>query len=202
MGSLWPSVIAAVSALLGVAVGQVVQGRREERRWSRERERDAEQRTDARDRDRELWGREDRHRFVETKRAIYADYLRHLAELEQVLQFSAKTLKELLPRADEADVPFDTALMYHGAGIDDQVKQMGSAIAKLRYDVQLIAPKHLSTVAELVNAKYLLAITKALGGKVEEFESERAAFGKTRARLVELMRHDLDLNDTTTGNVS
>lgn len=197
MGSLWPSVITAVAVLVGVVTGHLMQGRREERRWDRERQRDADQRADLRERDRELWAREDQHRFVETKRVIYADYLRQLGELEQVLEYTAKSLKEVLPNADEASTSFDTALLYHGAGIDDQVVQQGRAVAKIRYDLQLIAPEVVSTVAELANAKYLLAITKALGGKVDEFESERAAFRDTRTRLVRLMRKDIGLGSST-----
>jgi hypothetical protein len=64
----------ALSALLGVAVGQFLQGRRENIRWARERELEDERREEQRQRDRELWTREDRNRFIDKVREAYVDY--------------------------------------------------------------------------------------------------------------------------------
>lgn len=140
--------------------------------------------------------REDRHRFVETKRAIYADYLRHLSELNDVLTYTAKSMKHVLGSVEQQDEPFDTALLWHGAGIDDRVEQHTLATERLRYAVHLIAPPLVSTIAELVQSKYLLTITKALSGKADEFDAERAAFNASRSRLLQRMRRDLGVEAT------
>src|SRR3954447_9710047 len=79
MNQMWNAVIPAVAALLGVLLGNMLQARRELRKWQLER--DAQ-----RQRDREQWEREDRHRFIEQKREIYADFLGKLDQYAEVVE--------------------------------------------------------------------------------------------------------------------
>jgi hypothetical protein len=93
--SPWTVLITAAAAFFGVVVAQWWTTRREDRNWQRQlqmyahqwedqRQRDAEQREDQRQRDRELWAREDKHRFIEHKRSLYGDTLGLISDVHQV----------------------------------------------------------------------------------------------------------------------
>ncbi|ONI92434.1 hypothetical protein ALI22I_04055 [Saccharothrix sp. ALI-22-I] len=79
--NLWTAVIGAAGAFLGVLVAQAWTSSREKRQWERERQRDAE-----------LWKREDQYRFTEHKRELYSDFLGQVhewvREAQQVVIFS------------------------------------------------------------------------------------------------------------------
>jgi hypothetical protein len=195
MGSLWPAVIAAMAALSGAGLNQILQGRREKLRWQLEREQDDRQRLEARDRDCEAWAREDRNRFIETKRSTYAEYLTHLRVLDDVLRYTEKSMKEVAALRHTDDDPFDTGLLWHGAGIDERVEREGQAADLVRQVVRLVSPPSVWKTAELVQAQYLLAVTKALSGKSAEFETARTSFIASRSKLLELMRRDLGMDD-------
>ncbi|MGE3795799.1 MAG: hypothetical protein AB7I38_17995 [Dehalococcoidia bacterium] len=93
LSSLGPSIIAATAALIGVLMGNLLQSRRERSRWNLDRQAQ-------RQRDHELWGREDRHRFTEHKRDLYARFLSALARFQ-----GSSFVNQLLYEADLPDRP-------------------------------------------------------------------------------------------------
>lgn len=87
--SIWTGLVAALAAILGVLIAQAWTTRREDRNWQRQLQlytqqwedqqlRDAEQRKDQHLRDADQRQREDRHRFTEYKRDLYAELLSNL----------------------------------------------------------------------------------------------------------------------------
>jgi hypothetical protein len=78
-------VVPAIAALLGVVLGQWQQSRREEVRWQREREREAQQRSAQRERDRLAWERADRNLLTGEKRELYGRLLGLIADWYEVL---------------------------------------------------------------------------------------------------------------------
>jgi len=108
MGNVWTAVLPAVTALAGVLLGQVLQGRREEKRWHRGRERDQELSSHQRAQNVALWAREDRNRFVDYRRDLYADYLASLVKhIDVIDQASIRLDIEDHRRADEQEELLD-----------------------------------------------------------------------------------------------
>jgi hypothetical protein len=85
--------VAPVFALLGVLVGAFMQ-----RRTTRE------QLAEQRRRDRELWAREDRHRFTSEKRVIYAEFLSALERASETASSWNEMWRELAQANPERDI--------------------------------------------------------------------------------------------------
>lgn len=138
MTSVWVPVITALAALLGVVVGQAWQARREQRRWKWERELDAEHREEQRQRDREMWAREDRNRFTEQKRQIYVDYQTSAYRISVLLVDTSRRLRELQSSGDGHDL--DSGEFLDSIGFAAQFTEKYDDLKIIRNHIRIMAP--------------------------------------------------------------
>jgi hypothetical protein len=73
--SIWTGIVAGLFAFCGVILAQLYQGKRDEKNREHERIIYSDTWGEQRDRDRELWNREDRFRFAQDRRKLYGDFL-------------------------------------------------------------------------------------------------------------------------------
>jgi len=150
--ALWPAALPALAALAGVLLGQFIQGRREEKRWHRERERDEALWSQQRDKDAALWAREDRIRFADYRRDLYADFLATLIRYADLLERASVEIDiEEHRRVDEGETLLDNygAWLYE-RGYDD-LAPTGKDLDLLTQRVGLVAPAPVERTAASLN---------------------------------------------------
>jgi hypothetical protein len=190
MTSVWVPIVSALAALLGVAVGQAWQARREQRRWKWERELDAEHREEQRHRDREMWAREDRNRFTEQKRQIYIDYQNYAYSISVFLFETSYSLRKTQGSGGEHN-------LGKGTSLDDpnyakRFAEKRENLGVIRNHVRLMAPSAVLVAIARIDQVLIPAVNvlqEADPGKVHDlWVGLRAA----RLELFNTMRQDLN----------
>lgn len=190
MTSVWVPVITALAALLGVVVGQAWQARREQRRWKWERELDAEHREEQRQRDREMWAREDRNRFTEQKRQIYVDYQTCAYHISVLLVDISSRLLKVQSSGDGNEL--DNGASLESLDYATEFTEKYDDLKVIRNHIRIMAPS--GVVAAVARIDQVLmpvvdALYEADPRKVRDlWISLRAA----RLELFNSMRRDLD----------
>lgn len=176
--SPWTAVIAAAAALLGVLLGQLLQTRREDRNWRRQRE-------DQRRRDVALWDREDRHRFTDTKREIYAKQLEALRAFRDAAMDQIRTIDTARRAGDDRD-----PLNIVGRESMDSCNEKRDAARSVHHELMLVASEPL---IEAVTQRLLLIVdARSLAlfdGEPIEARAKLNAYDNPG--LVKIMREDL-----------
>jgi hypothetical protein len=145
-----------------------------------------------RDRDREMWAREDRHRFTEQRRKVYVDFQIAEHELFDYLQIRAAQLD------DEIDPErFNAAVLKR---TDPLLSRISSGLAEL----QLIAPEDVYRTAGrlsggLESIRESIADAPFSGADAKSIASEISTYLDVGQRLAHLMREDVTPGDALTG---
>jgi hypothetical protein len=187
--SVWIPVITALAALLGVVVGQAWQARREQKRWRSERELDAEHREDQRQRDRDMWAREDRNRFTEQKRQIYADY-QTCAYRISVLLVDASQLRGAQSSADGDDLDSDTFL--NNLNFTARFTERYDNLKVIRNHIRLMAPADVVAAATRIDQILIPAIDVLHEADPRKIRDLWNRLRVARLELFDWMRRDLD----------
>lgn len=188
MVSVWIPALTAFAALLGVFVGQFWQGHREDKRWSRERELDVEHREEQRQRDHEIWAREDRHRFTEQKRQVYVDYQTRAYHVSVLLLATSKYLSQKDAAKGEN---FDSRALLDGLDFTRQFAEKYDDLKAVRNHIRLIAPADVLAAVTRIDQ----VLVPAIGSLYADARQARDLWSNLRAarfELVDAMRRDLN----------
>jgi hypothetical protein len=191
MASAWVTAITAIAALVGVGVGQFWQGRREDMRWARERKLDAERREEQRQRDREMWAREDRHRFIEQKRQVYVEYqtcayrisvtivdtYRHLANIKNSQKSASTRKRELL----------DNELYFA-----EKFTSQYDSLKVVRNHLRLMASAEVVSTVTRIDNILIHVLDEMRSGDLRTGYSLWSSLRAARRDLVDIMRRDLN----------
>lgn len=190
MTSVWVPVITALAALLGVVVGQAWQARREQRRWKWERELDAEHREEQRQRDREMWAREDRNRFTEQKRQIYVDYQTCAYRISVLLADTSHRLRELQSSGDGHDL--DSGEFLDSIGFTTQFTEKYDDLKVIRNHIRIMAPADVVAAVTRIDQVLIPAIDVFREADSRTARDLWLSLRKARLELFNTMRRDLD----------
>jgi hypothetical protein len=190
MTSVWVPVITALAALLGVVVGQAWQARREQRRWKWERELDAEHREEQRQRDREMWAREDRNRFTEQKRQIYVDYQTSAYRISVLLVNTSRRLGELQSSGDGHDL--DSSEFLDSIGFATQFTDKYDDLKMIRNHIRIMAPADVIEAVTRIDQVLIPVIDVFREADPRMARDLWLSLRKARLELFNTMRRDLD----------
>ena len=194
MTSVWVPVITALAALLGVVVGQAWQARREQRRWNWERELDAEHREEQRQRDREMWAREDRNRFTEQKRQIYVDYQTCAYRISVLLADTSRRLHELQSSGNGHDL--DSGEFLNSLGFAAQFTEKYDDLKVIRNHIRIMAPADVVAAVTRIDQVLIPAIDVFCEADSRTARDLWLNHRKARLELFNTMRRDLDPEGT------
>jgi hypothetical protein len=190
MASNWSAIFPAIAALAGVALGQLWQGRREDKRWEREHALERERRSDQRERDKEIWAREDRARFTDQKREVYAEY-----------QTAAYRISVLIVDADADYVKvaqaapgerLDRLAFFSGHRFSDDFRHAYDDLRIIRNQVRLVAPPEVTRLTAPLDGVLISAIEIVLQGQSADVKVLWSNLRRARFDLLDAMRLDLD----------
>ena len=168
--------LAPVAALVGVVVGAVMQ-----RRTTRL------QLEAARVRDRELWAREDRHRFTEQKRVLYAEFVSVCVRVsERATSITSETFRNESKRSQE---PRELLDGEGNAWFEDTLVEAERLLAS----VNLVAAKDVFVAAEKLRSPLHHVWWSLRAGRLSDVEIHLDRIGTAFDDLTLQMRHDLDL---------
>jgi hypothetical protein len=181
MVSGWVPAITALAALLGVIVGQFWQARREDKRWKRERGERLEQ-----------WQREDRYRFAEYKRELYADFLSGLRRFRGEITVSALHIDQVrASRVESGEPPIEnmTEYLLNRGQVDSEAF---ASLVRALGNLHLVTPESIRLEGQdcfdaLVRANSLIIVHQDLQ------EGTRLSARFSTDALERLMRADLNI---------
>jgi hypothetical protein len=189
MVSAWVPAITAIAALAGVLIGQFWQGHRENMRWARERELDAEHREEQRQRDREMWAREDRHRFTEQKRQIYVEYQPCAYRISVTIVDTYQRLSNVKKAREDANIRRE--FLDDELGFAEKFTSQYEDLKVVRNHIRLMAPAGVVAAITRIDKILIRVFAVVYSGDLQMghglWDSLRAA----RLDLVDIMRLDL-----------
>lgn len=164
------AILAALFALIGVHYGQWLTTRRE-------REHRLEQ-----------WEREDRLRFADHKRELYAEYLAAISRWKREVSDIAFITDLELPKESDGTDPYSWALKQGYASVEDR----GDAARKALMRVRLVAPREIWAAGAEIIGLIAVACRKVLyEGKAAEAEEDLNKVDPLHHKIAEMMRMDL-----------
>jgi len=190
MTSVSVPVITALAALLGVVVGQAWQARREQRRWKWERELDAEHREEQRQRDREMWAREDRNRFTEQKRQIYVDYQTCAYRISVLLVDTTHRLREVRNSGDGHAL--DGRALLDSLDFVTQFTEKYDDLKVIRNHIRIMAPAEIVAAVTRIDQVLIPAIDVFCEAYPKSARDLWIGLRSARLELFNTMRRDLD----------
>lgn len=169
------AVLSACIALSGVYFGQLLQGRRERKQRA------------------EQWKREDRHRFTEHKRQLYADSLallyRWSEELDEIIFLADISIHELIDEGKEPPKNLFNWLKKHNQKNPIRYRTKSDNI---RQQVHLVAPQEIySAMSALISDMYRVTEFLVVNAKPNEAYDRLRKTEKPLNSLTDLMRSDL-----------
>lgn len=175
MLSVWSALVAAVAALAGVVLGQWLQGRRDYAQYRREVQ--AESRRSM---------REDRTRFVEERRRVYADFVDKLHQTERIIDAIDMAHDQGSVSADAwAGEPFPE---WVSTDLHDRYESLYRELAQRYSYFELIAPDDVIKAAFSSLEAWDVVGRDALFGKFD-----MARLRDARSELIRKMKADLDM---------
>jgi hypothetical protein len=190
MTSVWVPVITALAALLGVVVGQAWQARREQRRWKWERELDAVHREEQRQRDREMWAREDRNRFTEQKRQIYVDYQTCAYRISVLLVDTSRRMREVQSSGDGHDL--DSGAFLDSLDFATKFAEKYDDLKVIRNHIRIMAPAEVVASVTRIDQVLIPAIDVFYEADPQSVRDLWISLRSARLELFDTMRRDLD----------
>ncbi len=190
MVSVWIPVITAFSALFGVVVGQYWQGRREERRWWWERELDAEHREEQRLRDREMWARDDRNRFMDQKRQIYVDYHTCAYNISVLIIDTGRRMRESQSATDNPDLGSGDFL--DSLDFAKKFTEKYDELKVIRNYIRLMAPAEVLTAVTRIDEILIPVIDRFYDNGMQAAPEIWSNLRTARFELFDVMRRDLN----------
>ena len=192
MTAWWVPIIAAGAALLGVVIGQQMQARRDDVRWTRERERDRDQLQEQRAKDELAWQRETQYRFASIRTELYTDLLSALQRCNE--QFARRLANSDYPGLSGEDRIVIMGVRREATEQADAALQAADAAAMR---LSLIAPRQVADHANDTLGAFKVAayeVRRTEMGNPDGDRESRARLNESnelRRRLHELMREDL-----------
>lgn len=195
MTSNWSPIIPAVAALAGVAIGQLWQGHRDDKRWEREHALERERRGEQRTRDQEIWAREDRARFKDQKRVIYAEYQTVAYKISTIIVDADSDFVKAAEMV--SDGKLDRPSFFAEHRFRDDFRDAYDGLRMIRNQVRLVAPPAVTRLTAPLDNVLISAIDVVVEGESADVKISWSNLRRARFALLDAMRLDLDPESQT-----